>query len=86
MLAGEWDFEGQGTTFVYWRQGRTVWITDGHHRANAALEIGRQTGDWSFLHRLLEYGTPEKGLPPLGDRGRFPTRGWWSGLLTLLGL
>jgi filamentous hemagglutinin len=86
MLAGRWDFAGQGATFVYWRQGQTVWVADGHHRANAALEIGRTTGDWSYLDRLLEFGRIEQGLPPPDNEGRFPTRGWWSRLLSFLGL
>jgi len=85
MLGGEWDFEGQGASFVYWQQGRTVWVGEGHHRANAALEIGQASGDWSYLHRLLEHGTCEPSVPPPANRGRFPTRGWLSRLLTILG-
>jgi hypothetical protein len=86
MLAGQWDFQGQGGTFAYWRQGRTVWIGEGHHRANAALEIGYATGDWSYLHRLLQHGKCEPGVPPARNRGRFPTRSWFSRLLEVLGL
>jgi filamentous hemagglutinin len=85
MLANEWDFQGQGSTFVYWRDGRTVWVSEGHHRANAALEIGRASGDWSYLDRLLEHGKREPDLPPPANRGRFPTRGWLSRCLTMLG-
>lgn len=85
MLGGTWDFAGQGRSFVYWRCGRTVWVSEGHHRANAALEIGRATGDWSYLDRLLEHGTLEHGPLPLSDRGRFPTRFWWSQFLVMLG-
>ena len=85
ILAGEWDYEGRGATFVFWQEGGTVWISEGHHRANAALEIGRKTGDWRFLRWLLQYGKREPGLPPTGQRGRFPTRGWLSRLLSMLG-
>jgi hypothetical protein len=85
MLARQWDFAVLGTTFVYWRSGRTVWVAERHHRANAALEIGRESGDWSYLHRLLQHGKCEPGVPPQGNRGTFPTRGLWSYFLTLLG-
>lgn len=85
MLAGDWDYASRGWTFVYWRQGQTVWIGEGHHRANAALEIGRETDDWSYLHRLLDYGTYAPGMPPASDRRPFPARSWWSWLLLILG-
>lgn len=86
MLAGQWDFTGQGKSLVYWRDGNTVYISEGHHRVNAALEIGWETGDWSYLDRLLEYGSREEGLPPRGNISRFPTRSWWSRWLEWLGL
>ena len=85
MLAGQWDFATRGMSFVYWRRGHIVWISEGHHRANAALEIGRTSGDWSFLHRLFEHGKREPGEPPRGNRGLFPTRRWWSSWLLWLG-
>ena len=85
MLGGHWDFAGQGQSFVFWKQGRTVWVAEGHHRMNAALEIGRESGDWSFLHRLLEYGSYQPYLPPPRNRGWFPTRGFWSWCLAVLG-
>ena len=85
MLADEWDFVGRGKSFVYWQEDVTVWISEGHHRANAALEIGRATGDWSCLHRLLENGKREIGSPPHGNRGLFPTRGLWGAWLLWLG-
>lgn len=86
MLADQWDFAGSGQSFVFWRQGNTVWIADGHHRANAALEIGRESGDWSYLYRLLDHGKWEPYAPPPSDRNLFPTRWWWwSSLLLWLG-
>lgn len=85
MLAGHWDFAGRGKSFVYWQVGNTVWVSEGHHRANAALEIGRASGDWGLLHRLLESGQREPDSPPRGNRGRFPTRLWWSSWLLWLG-
>jgi hypothetical protein len=85
MLAGQWDFEGRGKSFVYWQAGNTVWVSEGHHRANAALEMGRASGDWGFLRRLLESGRREPDAPPRGNRGRFPTRRWWSSWLLWLG-
>jgi len=84
MLKGKWDFKDRGHALAYWRDGRTVWIGDGHHRVNAALEIGRSTGDWSYLDRLLEFGIQSPDLPPKADRCRFPTRGWLSWLLMLM--
>jgi len=85
MLADQWDFAGRGQSFVYWRQGEAVWISDGHHRANAALEIGRESGDWSYLHLLLEHGSWQPDLPPTGNVGLFPARRWWSSWLLWLG-
>lgn len=85
MLADQWDFAGRGKSFVYWRQGNTVWISEGHHRANAALEIGRDRGDWSYLHLLLEHGQWEPEVPPSSDCRLFPTRRWLSTLLLWLG-
>src|SRR3954447_8686188 len=85
MLAGEWDFAERGATFVFWQEGRTVWVSEGHHRANAALEIGREMNDWTFLERLLQNGRREPGLLPMANRGRFPTRSWFSRWLTFLG-
>jgi hypothetical protein len=85
MLDGQWAFAGTGQSFVYWRQGSTVWISDGHHRANAALEIGRESGDWSCLHLLLDHGKQEIDDPPLADCRMFPARRWWSYWLLWLG-
>ena len=85
MLGGNWDYARRGSSFVYWRQGHTVWVGEGHHRANAALEIGRETGDWSHLHRLLDYGFYHPGTPPEGDQRPFPTRRFWSWLFLILG-
>ena len=85
MLDGQWDFAGQGKNFVFWQKGWTVWIAEGHHRMNAALEIGRASGDWNFMHRLLEHGSCQPDRPPSRNRGWFPTRGFWSWCLTVLG-
>jgi hypothetical protein len=85
MRDGRWDFEGLGKSLVYWRDRKTVYVSDGHHRINAAFEIGQETGDWSYLEKLLQYGKLEPGLPPRSNRRRFPTRGWWSRFLERLG-
>jgi hypothetical protein len=85
MLAGQWDFAGSGQSFVFWRQGNTVWIADGHHRTNAALEIGRESGDWSYLHLLLDHGKQEIEDPTPRNRRMFPARRWWSYWLLWLG-
>ncbi len=85
MLGGQWDFAGRGESFAYWKRGNTVWVSEGHHRANAALEIGRVSGDWSYLRRLLEHGTRWPGSPPYRNRGPFGTRSWWSSLLLRIG-
>jgi filamentous hemagglutinin len=85
MLEGRWAFQGQGETLVYWREGNTIYVAEGYHRINAALEIGKQSGDWSYLEKLLQYGRQEPGSPPKSDIGRFPTRSWWSRWLERLG-
>ena len=86
MLDGAWDFEGQGKTFVYWQEGTTIFISEGHTRANAALEIGNTTGDWRYLEQLILHGKREPRLPPPRQVGRFPTRSLWSRILEILGL
>jgi hypothetical protein len=86
MRAGQWDFERRADSLVFWRCEQTIYISEGHHRVNAALELGEETGDWSYLDRLISHGKLEAGLPPSSDVGRFPTRRWWSRLLGMLGL
>lgn len=84
MLAGEWKWEASGKTFIYWKEGNTIYVAEGHHRTNAALEIGRETGDWSILNRLLESGIRLDGDPARSDIHRFPTRSFWSRFLSWL--
>jgi hypothetical protein len=85
MLAGQWDYAATGWNFIYWRRGRTVWISNGHHRVDAALEVGRETGDWSYLDRLLASNRPQEGEPFSRDQGMFPARRLLNRWLTYLG-
>jgi hypothetical protein len=87
MRNGEWDFSpDRPDRIVYYRDDwGTIHIADGHKRVNAALELGSETGDWSYLGRLLESGKRE-AVPPPATSARFPTRSWWSRFLDWLGL
>lgn len=86
LLEGNWEFEGRDDPVVFWREGDTLYISEGHHRINAALEIGQENGDWSHLEKFLECGKCVPGTPPKNNIGRFPTRGWWSWFLECLGI
>ena len=86
MLAGRWKWEELGHTFIYWRHEQIIYIAEGHHRANAALEIGKATGDWSFLELLLEHGRRVPDVPHPSDIHRLPTRTLWSRVLSWLDL
>jgi len=77
MLAGTFRYgapEGRIAGIV--DANGTRYITEGHHRMAAAQELGRSTGNWSYVQQLLDNGLFRRGtLPPIS--GSMPSRGWW---------
>ncbi len=63
-------------TFIYWRIDDTILISEGHHRMNAALELGEERGDWGYVEQLLSHAVPDSGSPPQVT-SRLPRRSWW---------
>jgi filamentous hemagglutinin len=41
---------------LYHEPSDTYFISEGHHRLAAALEIAQERGDWSFFNRLIQKG------------------------------
>lgn len=55
MLAEEFEFETERGRILGRNDKRgRYYISDGHHRVVAALELYKETGDCSYLDRLLE--------------------------------
>jgi hypothetical protein len=84
MLGGKFRYESREGRIYGWKDKReTYYICEGHHRVVAALEIFWETGDRSYVDRLLECGTWDN--PPPRENRRLPTRSVWSRLLSRLG-
>ena len=84
MLAGNFRYGSNEGRIFSWRDTRgTYYICEGHHRVLAALEIHWETGNRSYLDRVLECGLWEETPPP--KNFRLPTRSFWSRLLYILG-
>jgi RHS repeat-associated protein len=76
MLAGRYRFNSpEGIIAGVEDQNGVIYLTEGQHRMNAALEIYEETGDASYVNQLLQsartgidgrsYLTP--GTPPIGS-------------------
>jgi hypothetical protein len=84
MLTGRFRYESWEGQISGWIDKETYFISEGHHRVNAALEIYWETGDRSYLDRLLEHGRWSPATPP---RSRvLPTRRLVSKILKYFGL
>lgn len=80
MLSGNFRFESDEGRISGWNDERgTYYICEGHHRVIAALEIYKETGNRTYIDRLLECGLWEIGPPR--KNCRLPTRSFWSRLL-----
>ncbi|HUG89352.1 MAG TPA: hypothetical protein VML55_00875 [Planctomycetaceae bacterium] len=84
MLVGEFRFESPEARIFGWKDARgTHYISEGHHRVVAALELDWESGDRSHLDRLLACGIWQPSPPP--KNRRLPTRSLWSRLLYRIG-
>lgn len=85
LLAGRFRFDEPLARLIGWRDdGGTYYLSEGHHRMAAAIELFRETGEDRFVAELLANGTWVPGRPP--RRRRLPTRGFWFRLLARFGL
>lgn len=86
MTSGTYRYtapEGQIAGFI--DKAGTVYITEGHHRVAAALEILNETGNMEPFKQLLKSGLIEAvETAPAGARP-MPSRSWWEGLRNTLG-
>ncbi len=65
MLNRRYGFEEDRGRIAGWLDDAGNYhIGEGHHRMNAALEIFEETGDASYVNRLLENGLWTPGNPP----------------------
>ena len=57
MLAGEFDYAHMDRiSGLYNRNTNTFYVSEGHTRLSAALEIAREKGDWSYFKKLIQSG------------------------------
>jgi hypothetical protein len=56
MKSGNYDFEIDSNRIGFEIFNNVFYITEGHHRMQAALEIWKETKDYSFVERLIENG------------------------------
>ncbi len=69
MIAGRFDYADArcvvGGSFD--ARTRTFYVGEGHHRFAAALEIAKETGNWSPFKKLVDYGlwSFKEGPPPI---------------------
>ena len=82
MQRGDFDYSQPKATLIGYVDDRgTYYLTDGHHRVNAALEIWWETGNRDCLDRLIAAGAWHRRKPE--SSYRLPTRTMWSRLLSL---
>ena len=63
MLNGKYRFESTEGRIGGWRDGGQYFISEGHHRMRAAMNIFKETGDPTFVNKLLQNGLWAPGPP-----------------------
>lgn len=53
MINGLYDFEDPNNIIACYVKDNIYYITEGHHRMQAALNIWRETGNYSFVDELI---------------------------------
>ena len=85
MRTGSFRFESVEGRLFGWKDAKgTYYISEGHHRVVAALELYSEDGDRFHLDRLLDCGLWRRSRPP--KNRRLPTRSFWSRFLYRIGL
>lgn len=75
MINGKYDFKKRENIIARYVDTKgNYYITEGHHRMAAALEIYKKTGDASYINKLLSNGKwTETQKPPI-DAKPLPKR------------
>jgi hypothetical protein len=60
----------------------TYFVSEGHHRLAAALEIARETGNWSPFKKLIQNGYWGEAAELPGERHRLAMRSGWLNKLS----
>ena len=86
MRDGTYEFTAdRGRVAGYLDESGTYHVTEGHHRMAAAQELFRETGDPTYVQRLLDEGLFEqRATAPPGSRP-LPGRDWWSAFRNAVG-
>lgn len=56
MRSGNYDFEKDSNRIGFEAFNNVFYITEGHHRMQAALELWKETKDYSFVDKLIQNG------------------------------
>ena len=75
MINGKYDFKKPENIIAGYVDAKgNYYITEGHHRMAAAMEIYKKTGDASYINKLLSNGKwTETQKPPI-DAKPLPKR------------
>ncbi|CDL81248.1 hypothetical protein [Xenorhabdus szentirmaii] len=86
MLDGTYDFKNIKNIIGGEIDSKGVYyVGDGHHRMAAAQEIYKETGDATYIHKLIEHGRWDKVNSPTVDVRPMPSRGFFGNLRNKLG-
>ncbi len=57
MISQKYDFTKDSNKIGYEFIDNTYYITEGHHRMQAALEIWKETGNYEYVESLINNGS-----------------------------
>ncbi len=84
MRVGRFVYHENRIAGVFDRKG-AYYVTDGHHRLAAALELYWETGDAQPIRQLLFWGSWSEVERKPVDRRPLPSRNWWGFFRNWLG-
>ncbi len=83
MLDNTFEFEDmRQVSGLYHERSDTYFISEGHHRLAAALEIAKEQGDWSFFKKLIQKGYWSKTDTVPSNRYKLSMRTNWGNFLS----
>ncbi|MSP18785.1 MAG: hypothetical protein EXR74_04360 [Bdellovibrionales bacterium] len=82
MREGTFEFnDNRQVSGLYHERSDTYFVSEGHHRLAAALEIAKEDGDWSFFKKLVQKGYWDKTDTVPQNRYRIKMRSSWSNFM-----
>ncbi len=82
MREGTFEFnDNRQVSGLYHERSDTYFVSEGHHRLAAALEIAKEEGDWSFFKKLVQKGYWDKTETVPQNRYRIKMRSSWSNFI-----